>query len=307
MLQQSFHDFELVIGDDGSDDGSSDRLQYWSEQDPRIRLFRRETPSGPAASSNWVVELSRAPLVARMDADDLAHPLRLERQLAIFQGNPQVVLAGSIWTGIDSRNRPVRPPDMASLLACRPFTAPFAHGSIMISKSAFEDVGGYRQECDYWEDNDLFLRLAKIGKIKVSVEPLYSYRFSASSNRLHAQPSRLEKQLALQLLCKEAWLNRGDYEHILHSSGSIDLSPPLRVFQQRAGLSIWAGNRSTLIFEWFKRHPWPRNKWDMAALLFLVWAAVSPKSLRWLLVRMVDWRNQRANAKLGPAKVIDWN
>lgn len=306
ILCQTHQDFELVIGDDGSDDGSSERLLYWSERDPRIRLFRRETPSGPAASSNWVVECSRAALVARMDADDLSHPKRLEQQLAIFDRFPNMVLTGSVWIGIDSRNRWVRPPDLAALLDYRPFKAPFAHGSIMMRKSAFERVGGYRIACDYWEDSDFFERLTQIGTIKVSSRPLYFYRFSSASNRLHAEPTRIERQLALQLRCKQALAQREDYEPLVHATEALNLTPPLRVFQQRAGLQVWAGNRSNLILEWIKRKPRKSGAFDWPALVFLLWAAVSPRSLRWSLARMVSVRSRRARAQLSTDEIVDW-
>lgn len=141
ILSQSFGDFELVIGDDGSDDGSTDRLRYWAGQDPRIRLMRRAAPCGPAASSNWVARAARAALVARMDGDDIAHPERLARQVAIMDTDPGVVLTGSVWVGIDSEGRKVRAPDHASLLHPARFNAPFAHGSVMMRRSAF-DAGG---------------------------------------------------------------------------------------------------------------------------------------------------------------------
>lgn len=306
ILVQTHHDFELTIGDDGSDDGSSERLTYWADQDSRIRLFRRDRPSGPAASSNWVIELSRAPLVARMDADDIAHPERLAKQLAIFDENPDLVLAGSTWLGIDRDDTVIRPPDLAALLQFRPFKAPFAHGSTMIRKTAFEAVGGYREACDYWEDSDFFHRLAKIGKTKISVEPLYRYRFASTSNRLHAHPTHVESQLALQLLCREAFSRYGDYEAVLTVNAQRPIDPPLRVFQQRAGLSVWAGNRSHLIFEWLHRRSAKSGPFDLAAFVFLVWGAVNPRGLRWALARIVGWRNLRAKKKLGSAKQVDW-
>lgn len=307
ILSQTYGDFELTIGDDGSDDGSSERLEYWEKRDSRIRLFRRDIPSGPANSSNWVVELSRAELVARMDADDIAHPDRLARQLAVFESDPSAVLVGSTWIGIDSKDRIVRPADISALLQFRPFKAPFAHGSIMLRKAAFEEVGGYREECDYWEDIDFFHRLAQTGKTLILVDPLYRYRFSATSNRLHAQPTRVERQLALQLRCRKA-IDRGqEYEEFLHSDKALEMEPPLRVFQQRAGLSIWAGYRSNLIFEWLKRRSLKSGLLDPAALVYLVWGAVSPRSLRWVLGRLVNWRNGKARRVLGSQKTVDWD
>lgn len=308
ILAQTFRDFEFVIGDDGSDDGSSERLAHWCAEDPRIRLLRRDSPSGPAASSNWVAGAARGALVARMDADDIAHPERLARQVAILEADPGVVLTGSVWTGIDSTGRPVRPPDLASLLHPARFKTPFAHGSVMIRRSAFDRVGGYRLACDYWEDCDLFDRLARIGTIRVAAEPLYSYRFSARSNRLHAVPSRLERQLALQLACRAALTVMGDYEAVLAAPDAATQSPPLRVFQQRASLLVWAGNRSNLLFEWWRRRGGGTREphFDWAAFAYLALAAISPRALRWFLARQVAAGNRRAAAALRGRATVDW-
>ena len=70
ILAQTFGDFEFVIGDDGSTDGSSELLSRLAAADGRIRLLRRESKSGLAASANWVIGEARAPLVAIAHADD---------------------------------------------------------------------------------------------------------------------------------------------------------------------------------------------------------------------------------------------
>jgi len=77
ILGQTFSDFEFVILDDGSTDGSLERLRRWAKEDGRIRLIENERRSGAAASSNRVARAASAPLVARMDADDIAEPERL--------------------------------------------------------------------------------------------------------------------------------------------------------------------------------------------------------------------------------------
>jgi glycosyltransferase involved in cell wall biosynthesis len=96
ILAQSFGDFEFVILDDGSTDGSLDRLLHWADRDRRIRLLQGEMRSGPVESSNRVVRESRAALVARMDADDVARPERLELQMKALAARPEAVLVGSL-------------------------------------------------------------------------------------------------------------------------------------------------------------------------------------------------------------------
>src|SRR5690242_17061177 len=87
ILTQTFNDFEFVIFDDASTDGSSERLREWAARDGRIRLHESKQQLGLSGSSNAVVAQARASLIARMDADDIAHPDRLKRQLAIIESD----------------------------------------------------------------------------------------------------------------------------------------------------------------------------------------------------------------------------
>ena len=130
ILRQTFADFEFVILDDGSTDGSSEALRGWARRDPRIRLVRSGTRLGPAGSSNRVVAEAQGPIVARMDADDVAHPERLKNQLTLLEAEPDAVLIGSLWDVIDESGRKVRVADRSRLLRVSPF-APFAHPTIM--------------------------------------------------------------------------------------------------------------------------------------------------------------------------------
>ncbi len=308
ILTQTFSDFEFVIGDDASSDGSEKRLEWWAAQDPRIRLSRRETASGPAAAGNWVAELARCEIIARMDADDISLPHRLQAQYNALLEHPSAVMVGAIWEGIDAEGRTVREPDYAGLTKFDRFKRPFSQGSVMIRKSAFTGVGGYHLECDYWEDTDLFFRLYEAGDILISTQPLYRYRFSASSNRLHVSSSHLERQLALRAKCRKAAAETGSYQRIVAEwpPSDVDQSIPVAVFQNRASIEIWAGARSKMLLGWLKRGS-KKHLWrDLPSLAFIVAAFFIPKVLRSTLSLKGRLANHRIRGKLAGKEFVRW-
>src|SRR6267378_4232638 len=110
ILEQTLSDFEFVILDDASTDGSVELLREWSLRDKRIHLHESKKRLGLSGSSNAVVSKASAPIVARMDADDIAHPDRLRRQWNIIEGGRgDVAIIGTLCNGIDASGREVRP------------------------------------------------------------------------------------------------------------------------------------------------------------------------------------------------------
>jgi glycosyltransferase involved in cell wall biosynthesis len=177
VFAQTFEDFELLVVDDGSTDSTPDLLAR--RQDPRLRVV-------PAAGRGLVAALQQGltathrPYVARMDADDVSEPQRLERQVGIAQERPRAALVGSWVTVIDESGRtlrsdvlPTRHTDLARRLLLR---NSFAHGSVLLRREAIEDVGGYRDDYGANEDYDLWRRLARSWELACVPEPLYRYR-----------------------------------------------------------------------------------------------------------------------------------
>src|SRR5712691_9539656 len=98
---QDFGDFEFLIVDDGSDDGTAAVLSGFAAVDRRIRLLH-QAPQGIVAALNNAIAAARAPYVARLDADDRAKPDRLGRQLAFMQAHPEIGLLGTFAETIDA-------------------------------------------------------------------------------------------------------------------------------------------------------------------------------------------------------------
>lgn len=145
ILAQTLTDFEFLIVDDGSDDGTSDFLRQLAERDARVRLFRQERV-GLARAVNHALSYVRAPYVARQDFDDISYPERLAEQVAFLDRNPRVGMVGS-WYVLDDANRGERyvrqmPTDDYSLRRRMSKAIPFAHTLVTLRTEALRGVGG---------------------------------------------------------------------------------------------------------------------------------------------------------------------
>jgi hypothetical protein len=307
ILSQSHRDFEFVIRDDDSSDGSRERLRFWAAKDKRIRLFEGSECLGPAGSSNFVVEQARAPIVARMDADDISHPDRLGRQLEILRRSDEVVLVGSVWEGIDRTGRIVREPDLRALRH-GVFAAPFTHGSILFRRDSFDQAGGYRAECDFWEDLDLCLRMASVGRVLISTEPLYQYRFSDTSTRLTSARARVEQAVDLMFDCRARYLEGEDYSPLLAASHfrRADGRTNPNTLLSLAFTTLWSGLRPQTLGPLLSRGRLGFDRPTAQALVWALWAETSPRSLRFVMRRLLHRRNGRAREWLDGAGVCEW-
>ena len=167
LAAQTFNDWELVAVDDGSTDGTPRVLAEAAASDPRIRVLH--CGKGLVAALNLGLKECRAPLVARMDSDDVAHPQRLAAQVALLAARPETGLVacsfrhfprqqvGLGMAGYEQwQNRLISHEDIAADLFVE---SPFVHPSVMYRRSDVEQLGGYRDQ-GWPEDYDLWLRLA---------------------------------------------------------------------------------------------------------------------------------------------------
>src|SRR2546423_1122596 len=209
VLKQSFSDFEFIIIDDGSTDRSNAMLQDYVRKDNRVRLIGRAN-KGLTASLNEGLKLARGEFIARMDADDVAAPDRLQIQVEYLRAHPDVSLLGGAYELIDDAGRIlttiVPPSDDATLqehaLSGR---TPICHPLAMMRRDAVEKVGGYDEEFSVAQDLDLWLKLGEIGKLACVPEVLLYYR--------QHEDSVSEKKQALQvrnmkLACERAYARR---------------------------------------------------------------------------------------------------
>ena len=191
ILCQSFKDFEFIIVDDCSSDSTPALLCEFAKSDSRIRLLRNKTILGLTKSLNKALEMARGKYVARQDADDYSHPLRLGLELEFLQNHSNVCLVGTSANIIDAHGDflcqhhcPVGSSAIRSHLF---ITNCLLHGSVMFRKSVVDSVGRYRELFRYAQDHDLYLRLSEAHAMDSIDLPLYFWRLSAGGVTVEKQ------------------------------------------------------------------------------------------------------------------------
>jgi glycosyltransferase involved in cell wall biosynthesis len=197
-LAQTVAVHEVIVVDDGSDDDAAHALAAIA--DARLRTIRRETNGGASVARNVGSRLATGDLVAFLDADDTWYPTKLERQLARLEGEPLAVGVGAQMHHVGSRGTPIGITGVneigdAELQQVRTADLmPFPTSSLVATRTAVLDVGGFDETLRLVQDLEFVARLATRGPIVTVGEPLGAYRLhsqSASARHYHAQQRTL--------------------------------------------------------------------------------------------------------------------
>lgn len=187
ILNQTYVDFEFIIVDDGSTDETISIARNYAQLDKRIRLIQVKH-AGISGARNAGAEASKYPWIAAMDADDIALPHRLSRQMAAAAADPDVVAWGSDVCHLTPRGRIIsinrngaKTREEFDMLRRKGDICSLIHPTALLKKDVFYKAGMYNPSFQQGEDADLFDRMATFGPLLTISEPLLLCRMHSGS------------------------------------------------------------------------------------------------------------------------------
>lgn len=225
VLAQTFSDFEFIIIDDGSTDGSTEILRQYAKQDIRIRLFIQENV-GLTESLNRGLQRARGEYIARMDDDDVSLPERFGVQVGYLDDHPRCVAVGGQVILINEHGHPIENStepafsdgkgrmeglwtDHASIeRGLLDGAWPMLQSAVMMRREAIEAVGGYDERFVTNQDHDLFLRLAEKGKLTNLPETVVKYRRHGDQITAQSPGRNFSVTLRMKKIRREAYQRR---------------------------------------------------------------------------------------------------
>jgi GT2 family glycosyltransferase len=215
-----------------------------------------------------------------MDADDIAHPDRLLRQMKIMKDHPDVAVIGTLCNGIDATGREVRPRDRWRLLR-RSNYIPFPHGSAMFRREVFDQVGGYDEQAVAAEDQDLFLKMAARGRVLTLADVLYSYRYHSNNATLTNGKRAVGED---------------------HSKNGDALA----AFYMLGAMRLWAGDAPRLLEAILQKKSLQWNSRTLMIFASAVWGQISPSTLRAFLRSSIRARDLLASIRVKDGRAYEW-
>ena len=197
---QTLQDWELILVDDGSNDKSVELAKKIS--DPRVKLLHDGEHRGLPWRLNQIIDLARGKYIARLDADDLMHPERLERQVTFLEAHPEIDVVDTAAYVLNARREPVGVRGTESLEQPDSFVAlkwgVVLHPSVVARRSWYVQ-NRYDPSYPRAEDRELFVRTLKITRFGHLLDPLYFYYYEGNVRvKAFLQSYRSERKVLMQ-------------------------------------------------------------------------------------------------------------
>jgi len=191
LLDQTYSNLEILVIDDASIDSTLDIVMLAKHS--RIRVFRNITNLGLAASVNLAIRQASGKYIARMDADDLSAPTRIEKQIQFMERHPEIDIVGTAMQSFGYGNYVHQfPIDHDACKARLLFNVCFGHPTVLIKKSVFNDPTNYYKDelQQYSEEYELWCRLVDRYRFANLREPLVKYRTFKPTIKQEAERKR---------------------------------------------------------------------------------------------------------------------
>ena len=190
ILNQTYRDLELVVVDANSTDSTLQIVRAIAKRDRSVKVIAKRKNEGPSVASNLGLRYVRGQYVARMDADDVAFPDRIAKQLAYLESHPDVVAVGAQCELIDRQGRPIGiksfPLLPEKIYAALVMYNPLQHPSIMINRQLLgKHTLHYSNRSVLAHDLELLFGLVRYGKLANLPDTLLRYRYHSDSLSLH--------------------------------------------------------------------------------------------------------------------------
>lgn len=227
VVKQTYSGWRLIVIDDGSVDATPQILAGWDHADARIVVRRNSSSRGIGYSLRRAVLLSDAPILARLDADDISHRERLADQVEYFIRDPKLILLGSYARRVTETGQqlgfvtlPVAHDEIVKHLLR---DNPFIHSSVMFRRTAYDEAGGYREAL--CEDYHLWLSMAPLGKLANVPRALVDFRVHSAADSAFRRPQYRRERLRCQLrAARELGPVRKAVFPIIRTGGAIAIS-----------------------------------------------------------------------------------
>ncbi len=224
VLAQTFTDFELLVLDDCSTDGTAAIVERLATTDARLRFFRNPHNLGRAGTDNVALAHATGEYIAKMDGDDICHPERLARQVAYLEQHPDRNVVGSWMQNFDASTYLNRyPAAAADAQVLTLFTLPTGNPSVMLRASLFREQGmRYDDTLRQSEDYDFFARYLRQLRIHTLPEALIRYRVppNAGKKRILTERATVADEVRERLL-REWGVACSDRELRVHQAISM--------------------------------------------------------------------------------------
>ncbi|WP_181459120.1 glycosyltransferase family 2 protein [Herbaspirillum rubrisubalbicans] len=231
VLAQDFKDFEVLLIDDGSTDDTASVVARFAS-DPRVRLLRNERNMGLIATLHRAYAQCRAPLIARMDSDDICAPDRFGQQVAFLRGHPEIdIVGGAIrFFGNVVPNVFTFPTSHADIHPAMLFYCPLAHPALMFRRELldrglirYDDAFRHAEDYHLWSRLLLQVKAANLSQVVLDYRLHAQQVSSDSSDKQYAASLRVRRQML-----EECGIEPSADEIALHESVILE-RPPARV------------------------------------------------------------------------------